>query len=63
MEIRNWLDTVDDRALAGGHHIWRSHQRFTEALPMAAREHRLNFRQMTYADICRAMEEWPSENF
>jgi hypothetical protein len=63
-EVRDWLDTCQGGAysLPGGEHIGDQYQRFCEQLPTASMDIRLNADQLTYADVCRAIEAWLKDN-
>ena len=63
-EVRDWLDTCQGGAysLLGGEHIADQYQKFCEHLPKASAGIPLNPDQLTYADICRAIEAWLKDN-
>jgi hypothetical protein len=62
--IRDWLDTARHGriSLPGGDHIAKQYNKFSRQLPAASAKLRLNARQLTYADICRAIEAWLEKN-
>jgi hypothetical protein len=63
-ETRNWLDTsrrVKD-SLPGGDYISRRYYKFSRQLPAASKKQKLDARELTYADLCRAIETWLKEN-
>ena len=64
-EVRDWLNSFDQapKNIPGGHHIATRYNAFVRQLPVAAREQRLQVAELTYADICRAMESWLDVNF
>jgi hypothetical protein len=63
-EVRDWLSSIDQgRQIPGGQHIHRCYVRFTRQLPRAAASQKLTVDELTYADMCRAMENWLRENF
>jgi hypothetical protein len=62
--IRDWLD-ASDRArgsLVGGDFIVQQYKAFSERLPNACEEQRLNPEKLTFADLCRAIEAWLADN-
>jgi hypothetical protein len=63
-EIRDWLDACQGGAysLPGGEYIADQYRKFCEHLPKASAGIRLNPDQLTYADICRAIEAWLKDN-
>jgi hypothetical protein len=63
-EIRNWLNSSQqgDRPLPGGEYISSRYKVFTRQLPAASERLRLNVDQLTYADVCRAIEAWLKDN-
>lgn len=63
-EVRDWLDTCQGGAysLPGGEHIDVQYKRFRKQLPSASAAIRLNANQLTFSDICRAMESWLKDN-
>jgi hypothetical protein len=63
-EVRNWLDTCQSGSysLPGGAHIGDQYQSFCEHLPTACAGMKLSPDQLTYADICRAIEAWLKDN-
>jgi hypothetical protein len=63
-EVRDWLNSGHGGAgsLPGGDYIGRRYYRFSRQLPSASKAIRLNARQLTYADICRAIEAWLKDN-
>lgn len=63
-EVRDWLDTCQGGAysLPGGEHIGDQYQKFCDHLPTASAGIKLNPDQLTYADICRAIEAWLRDN-
>jgi hypothetical protein len=63
-EVRDWLDTSQGRtySLPGGAHIGRQYEEFHRQLPKASAESRLKADELTYADLCRAIEAWLKDN-
>lgn len=63
-EVRNWLNSFNQspKDIPGGAHIARQYGKFVRQLPAAAKKQHLRLRELTYADICRAMEGWIEEN-
>src|SRR5262249_38435071 len=59
-QVRDWLDASDrsSASLPGGNHITAQFYRFSRQLPKASKKLKLNARELTYADICRAIEAW-----
>jgi hypothetical protein len=64
-EVRDWLNSFDQAPpnIPGGHHIAGRYAAFARQLPAAAQKQKLDVKELTYADICRAMESWLKENF
>jgi hypothetical protein len=58
--VRDWLNASQRKLppLPGGSHIVRQYRKFTRQLPAASRRMRLSARQLTYPDLCRAIEAW-----
>jgi hypothetical protein len=63
-EIRNWLDNCrgGSKPLPGGSYLVRKYNAFTKQLPFASRKFNLKADELTYGDICRAMEGWVKLN-
>jgi hypothetical protein len=63
-EVRNWLNShhIGPSSLPGGDHISRRYSKFCRQLPAASKKLKLNAEQLTYADICRAIEAWLKDN-
>jgi len=63
-EVRDWLDSSrgGQVSLPGGSYIAEQHQTFSRELPSASRELKLDPAELTYADLCRAIESWRAEN-
>jgi hypothetical protein len=63
-EIRDWLDShrQNTRSLPGGESIGKRYREFSRQLPAASARHRLQVRDLTYADLCRAIEAWLRDN-
>jgi hypothetical protein len=63
-EVRDWLNTCHGGAhsLPGGEYISGQYDKFSRQLPAASDKIRLNAEQLTYADICRAIEAWLRDN-
>jgi hypothetical protein len=63
-QIRDWLDAgrAARNSLPGGDHIAGQYSRFSRQLPAASKKLKLNARELTYPDICRAIEFWLTDN-
>jgi hypothetical protein len=63
-EVRDWLDASRQAggSLPGGDYISRRFYRFSRQLPAASRKQKLDARNLTYPDLCRAIEAWLKEN-
>ena len=63
-EVRNWLDSNGTRAtsLPGGAYIAKKYREFSRNLPSASERQKLDAANLTYADLCRAMESWLKDN-
>ncbi len=63
-EVRDWLDAAHQRqaSLPGGDYIWQQYGKFSKQLPAASVSQRLNARNLTYPDVCRAIESWLENN-
>ncbi len=63
-EVRDWLDASRQvqGSLPGGDYISRRFYKFSRQLPAASKEQRLTARELTYPDLCRAIEAWLKEN-
>jgi hypothetical protein len=63
-EVRDWLDTCQrgSYSLPGGEHLGNEYERFRRQLPRASKEIKLNPSELTYADLCRAIEAWLKDN-
>jgi hypothetical protein len=59
-QIRDWLNTGPHagNSLPGGDHISEQYKKFSRQLPAASKKLKLNARDLTYSDICRAIEAW-----
>jgi hypothetical protein len=62
--IRDWLNTGPGarNSLPGGDHISKQYNKFSRQLPAASKKLKLNADELTYADICRAIEAWLRDN-
>jgi hypothetical protein len=63
-EIRDWLDTSRrvPNSLPGGDYISRRYYKFSRQLLAASKKLNLDARELTYADLCRAIEAWLEDN-
>jgi hypothetical protein len=63
-EVRDWLDACQGGAysLPGGAHIGDQYEEFARQLPSASTEMMLKADELTYADLCRAIEAWLKDN-
>jgi hypothetical protein len=63
-QVRNFLDSCRGGAnsLPGGSHIVTKYHAFTKQLPAASKKIKLNADELTYGDMCRAMERWVKDN-
>jgi hypothetical protein len=63
-QVRDWLNACQrpTSALPGGDHVCDQYRKFSRQLPAASTRQRLSADQLTYADICRAMEAWLRDN-
>lgn len=63
-EVRNWLDSCRGGAtsLPGGSYLVRKYDAFAKQLPSASKKLNLNANELTYGDVCRAMERWVNVN-
>jgi len=63
-QVRDWLDTCQTvrNSLPGGDYISKQYYKFSQELPAASKRLRLNARELTYADTCRAIEAWLKDN-
>lgn len=63
-EVRDWLDASRQTAdsLPGGSYIGQRFYKFSRQLPAGSKSQRLNARELTYADLCRAIEAWLEKN-
>jgi hypothetical protein len=63
-KVRDWLDSSQRglNSLPGGDYISRRYDEFSRQLPAASRKLNLNADNLTYADICRAIETWLKDN-
>jgi hypothetical protein len=63
-QVRDWLDACgrDRISLPGGDFISDQYAKFSQQLPRASRNRRLDARKLTYADVCRAIESWLKDN-
>jgi len=62
--VRDWLNSSrgGPDSLPGGDFVSNRYSEFSRQLPSASRRLRLNPRELTYADICRAIEAWLKDN-
>ena len=62
--VRDWLDTCRQsrNSLPGGDHIAKQYTIFSRQLPARSNGLKLNVSELTYADICRAIEAWLKDN-
>jgi hypothetical protein len=62
--VRDWLNSFQggSSSLPGGDYISGRYDKFSQQLPAASKKLRLNARELTYADICRAVEAWLKDN-
>ena len=62
--MRNWLDSCRGGAtsLPGAAHIIRKYYTFAKQLPSASKRIHLKADELTFGDICRAMERWVKDN-
>jgi hypothetical protein len=62
--VRDWLDTNSQRSISlpGGDHIGEQFNKFSRQLPAASKNLKLKAAELTYADICRAIESWLKDN-
>ena len=62
--VRDWLDTRQGGkySLPGGDHINNQYQKFSRNLPAASKQLKLTAAELTYADVCRAIEAWLRDN-
>jgi hypothetical protein len=63
-EVRDWLNASGQTgsSLPGGAYICESFHRFSRQLPAGSRSQKLHVRELTYADLCRAIEAWLEKN-
>jgi hypothetical protein len=63
-EVRNWLDSsrTYTNSLPGGAYITKQYQAFGRGLLSASEKLKLDADNLTYADLCRAMESWLRDN-
>jgi hypothetical protein len=61
-QIRDWLNSCGSDSLPGGEYISERFVTFSSQLPAASIKIKLNADQLTYADICRAIESWLKDN-
>ncbi len=63
-QVRDWLDTCRQsrNSLPGGDHIAKQYTIFSRQLPVRSNGLKLNVSELTYADICRAIEAWLKDN-
>ena len=59
-EVRNWLDAgrAHARSLPGGAYIVKRYEEFSGTFPCRIRRQKPNASNLTYADLCRAIESW-----
>jgi hypothetical protein len=62
--VRNWLDSCRGGAtsLPGGSYLVGKYVAFTKKLPSASKKLNLDANELTYGDMCRAMERWVKVN-
>jgi hypothetical protein len=62
--VRDWLNAFQRKLppLPGGDHIAKQYRKFARQLPAASHTMRLDARQLTYPDLCRAIEAWLKDN-
>jgi hypothetical protein len=61
--VRDWLNSAyRDHSLPGGEYIAKQFVRFSKELPTASKKLKLNPKQLTFPDVCRAIESWLKEN-
>jgi hypothetical protein len=63
-EVRDWLDASrgGKLSLPGGTYICEQYEAFSQDLPDASERLNLNPAELTYADLCRAIESWRKDN-
>jgi hypothetical protein len=62
-QIRDWLNSSQaGNSLPGGDHINKQYNKFSRHLPAASKKEKLNASELTYPDICRAIEAWLRDN-
>jgi len=63
-KVRDWLDGCHpvNAPLPGGDYIADQYYKFCRQLPKASAEQKLTAEELTYADICRAIEAWVKDN-
>ena len=63
-KVRDWLDSHSGKkSLPGGSHIHNQYQEFLRQLPHKSKEFNLVAEELTYNDLCRAMEAWLKQHF
>jgi hypothetical protein len=62
--VRDWLDTSrgGTTSLPGGTYIKEQYEVFGRELPAALHKLNLSPAELTYADLCRAIESWRKDN-
>lgn len=63
-QVRDWLNTGPHagKSLPGGDYISKQYSEFSRQLPAASKKLKLNAKNLTYPDICRAIEAWLKDN-
>jgi hypothetical protein len=63
-QVRDWLNTCStgSHSLPGGVHINKQYERFSEQIDAASSKMNLDTAELTYADMCRAIESWLKDN-
>ena len=63
-EVRDWLDASRGGtvSLPGGTYICEQYEAFSRDLPDASKKLNLKPAELTYADLCRAIESWRKDN-
>jgi hypothetical protein len=62
--VRNWLNSCRGQAssLPGGSYLVGKYDAFSKQLPSASKKLKLDANELTYGDLCRAMERWVKVN-
>jgi hypothetical protein len=64
-QVRDWLDTSRHQqadSLPGGNYIIQQFRKFSRKLPGASKKEKLDVQELTYPDLCRAIESWLKKN-